>query len=156
MYFVVDGHLHFLHGKCPAFLHPGDWACEASLWTDWLHCGELSAQTECTIVLLDAVQFQDTASCHPLEKVLAHDYAKCFVDALNHVFHEDTELLTDLDDKRVDVHTFAGKINPVSGSLSRTVPRATNSLLDNIWENLHLHHSPSASGRSFMRTLCSS
>merc|ERR1712050_61659 len=38
-----------------------NWISEANLWTsDWMHCGTLRATTDCTLLAVDAKEFQHT------------------------------------------------------------------------------------------------
>lgn len=97
MLFFMRGELKYAQ-ECAALLDvgPGSWACEAVLWTNWVHRGVLQSQSECTVLELDALKFLDTmkhafnadSDMHPAK------YATHFVSELNDL---DAMDLSDLD-----------------------------------------------------------
>eukprot|EP00929_Paragymnodinium_shiwhaense_P004568 TRINITY_DN10561_c0_g1_i1.p1 TRINITY_DN10561_c0_g1~~TRINITY_DN10561_c0_g1_i1.p1 ORF type:complete len:1038 (+),score=143.59 TRINITY_DN10561_c0_g1_i1:144-3257(+) len=82
MYFVQDGHLSYRRGNCyPIMLHEGNWAAEHVLWTHWVHCGTLSAETESSVMMMDPTKFADILGPFPTRH--AQLYAGAFVMQLN-------------------------------------------------------------------------
>lgn len=99
MFFIISGTLQYLQRDAdPRFVKDGEWLCEAVLWTNWMHCGTLQAETNCTLLVLDKEQFCYTISPFPTHH--ARDYAGAFVEELNRT---DRDFLTDLRDNSVDV-----------------------------------------------------
>ena len=79
-------------------LGPGDWLCEAHLWTQWRHRGRLAASTPLTCLALDSNEFARIV--HVLAATVHTDvleYARSFVTALN--AHSDPELGSMPDDR---------------------------------------------------------
>jgi hypothetical protein len=62
-------------------LNAGTWVGEPVLWTSWTHQGQLRVKDDCTILVLDAEQFQKIVSPYPTPH--ANNYGEAFVDALN-------------------------------------------------------------------------
>lgn len=77
-------------------LGPGQWACESVLWTDWVYRGVLQATTDCQLLELDAIKFQDiTKNFFSADNDISPaKYAVWYVDELNDL---DIEDLSDLD-----------------------------------------------------------
>eukprot|EP00449_Zooxanthella_nutricula_P047908 CAMPEP_0198590862 /NCGR_PEP_ID=MMETSP1462-20131121/136157_1 /TAXON_ID=1333877 /ORGANISM="Brandtodinium nutriculum, Strain RCC3387" /LENGTH=244 /DNA_ID=CAMNT_0044322411 /DNA_START=18 /DNA_END=748 /DNA_ORIENTATION=- len=69
--FVTSGALEYCVGLGPddsphaatlvkrEHLYEGMWICEAVLWTEWHHVGDLVAVTECQVITIDAIKFSD-------------------------------------------------------------------------------------------------
>jgi len=109
MYFVVAGTLQFqlgelceevlaegsvpLSGSTEEYLNEGEWACEAPLWTTWLHLGDLQGYTEAQIISINAARFGEAIQVHKPVWICVRKYANKFVEALNKL--TETEL-TDL------------------------------------------------------------
>jgi len=93
MLFVVgSGMLRYQQrGEEPEFLSNGHWACEAVLWTHWMHCGVLAAESQCRLLALDAERFRKFVSPYPSRH--AGKYAAAFVEQLNRL---DRSELSDL------------------------------------------------------------
>ncbi|OLQ01854.1 Potassium channel KAT2 [Symbiodinium microadriaticum] len=143
MYFFTSGKLNYFQdiGNREEFygnfserrtVSAGDWACEASLWTAWHHRGTLQSRTQCSVLTLDAGQFQSLAtqfkekSAPPPKPSLSprpappqtlplpspgsdalpflHEYAKRFLKVLNVKAKEE---LTDLYDPEYDISIVA-------------------------------------------------
>jgi len=83
MFFVTRGRLEYIMDGVPdpVPIKPGEWVCEAVLWTAWMHAGTLRAVTDCTLVALNAERFQKIVSAFPTDH--ARKYAENFVAALN-------------------------------------------------------------------------
>lgn len=84
MFFVVKGVLVYTQdGVADATkLHPGDWACEIVLWSSIVqHMGNLHAETESSLMSLDAEKFQRIVRHFPTSH--ARNYASSFVAHLN-------------------------------------------------------------------------
>jgi len=103
MFFVVRGAFTYQQDRqAPARLKRGDWACEPTLWTRWIHCGTLRAVSDCTLMSLDAERFAEIASPFPSNH--ASTYAEAFVESLN---DSDGRVLTDLRTSEVEVGALA-------------------------------------------------
>jgi len=101
-YFCTYGKLRYspnstLHVE--ADMAPGEWACEAVLWTPWVHTGTLRASSECTFLLLNTQQFQSIARQFQTREFYPLMYAQEFVKCLNAT---DKEALTDLHMPEID------------------------------------------------------
>jgi len=84
LYFVNRGVMQYTAANSATLLvSEGSWLCEASLWTTWTHCGNLSALQDCRLYKLDTREFQaisiqfEHGDFHPVK------YADKFVEALN-------------------------------------------------------------------------
>jgi hypothetical protein len=105
MYFVVRGVLRYkswmladasrLHG---VLLNAQHWCCEAVLWTQWVHQGDMSADIECLLMALDAAKFRDIVCEHSMDRSFVTGYARAFLKALNNSAKGHTKI-TDLQDE---------------------------------------------------------
>lgn len=79
-------------------VYRGDWFCEPTLWTQWIHVGQLQAKLECEIIGLSATSFRELAILHPIALNLIRGYAVVFICLLNkkRELGELTDLLSDL------------------------------------------------------------
>eukprot|EP00929_Paragymnodinium_shiwhaense_P096938 TRINITY_DN58697_c0_g1_i1.p1 TRINITY_DN58697_c0_g1~~TRINITY_DN58697_c0_g1_i1.p1 ORF type:complete len:1205 (+),score=229.22 TRINITY_DN58697_c0_g1_i1:103-3717(+) len=100
MYFMISGKV----GYSSPFgqigeenLTIGHWACEATLWTQWVHIGNAVALKESTILSLEVEAFQDVIP--KAVSTFVSTYAKHFVEHLN----EYGTVLTDLRDDYFDI-----------------------------------------------------
>merc|ERR1711879_522021 len=59
------------------------WVCEAALWTNWIHRGQLTAITDCRLYALDCKKFQDIASSFEHHAFDPKKYAVEFVKDLS-------------------------------------------------------------------------
>lgn len=99
MYFFLTGHLRYLReGEKPQSVQAISWACEAVLWTPWVHCGSMQARTECILATLAVTEFQTIATQHRGKEFLPRMYADLFVEQLNAI---NMSLLTDLEPESV-------------------------------------------------------
>merc|ERR1712232_313587 len=58
MYVIVSGRLGYERpGANECIARPGDWMCEASLWTNWVSQGDLHVANECQLILVDNRRF---------------------------------------------------------------------------------------------------
>jgi len=57
----------------------GAWIAEASLWTQWIHVGDLTAMCFCKVVVLDAAAFCRTILKHHVIGALGQQYARTFL-----------------------------------------------------------------------------
>lgn len=73
-------------------LEEGSWCCEASLWTQWNHQGVMRAETNCSILCLDANQFCQITSAHGKIGPHAAIYADSYIKAINKNARERTDL----------------------------------------------------------------
>lgn len=91
MYFTLSGHLSYsMDGIAVARMMKGTWACEPVLWTSWIHLGSLQAQTESSLLNLEAKTFQSIVV--PFPSPHAYSYGVLFLKHCN----SGKGLLTDL------------------------------------------------------------
>jgi len=61
MYFAISGECRYVVGiggdDRPLTVWPGQWLCEAALWVEWEHRGQLNANSACQLSQLDAQEF---------------------------------------------------------------------------------------------------
>lgn len=76
-------------------LYKGCHLCEAALWVEWDHCGELKTITDSQMLALAAAQFQQVISSFPQVHASAVYYARCFLAALNSFGKNYTDILPD-------------------------------------------------------------
>jgi len=106
MYFIRVGRLVYSSGfgkgsqkkraRQKTVVEDGQWLCEGALWTSFTHRGKLKAETECTLLLVNAPQFGEALMAFEDTWRPAADYAKGFVDNLN--IQQDAKLdITDLE-----------------------------------------------------------
>eukprot|EP00747_Dinoflagellata_sp_TGD_P084766 gnl/TRDRNA2_/TRDRNA2_162643_c1_seq6.p1 gnl/TRDRNA2_/TRDRNA2_162643_c1~~gnl/TRDRNA2_/TRDRNA2_162643_c1_seq6.p1 ORF type:complete len:928 (-),score=151.34 gnl/TRDRNA2_/TRDRNA2_162643_c1_seq6:128-2911(-) len=109
MYFVTNGRLRYLQtgGQAPKDVTVNQWAGEGLLWTPWMHCGLLRAKTECSLIVLDALQFQTIAYQFQDADFSSRKFAILFVDALN---SSDKAKLTDLGDLEFSTQDIADTV----------------------------------------------
>jgi hypothetical protein len=92
MYWCMQGRLKYTQTLAPpAHMEPGNWACEAVLWTTWMHCGTLQACSECNLLGLNSRKVRNVWGNTPFSQV--RSYAQKFVKELNEC---DRQELTDL------------------------------------------------------------
>lgn len=140
MYFVLSGKMSFLHGLASTArgVNVGHWACEATLWTDWVHCGDMRAiDDSTTLLVLDAVVFQFVVASSENQWIPCFKYASRFV---NHLNSADETKLTDLCDADMDLESWVAEACPdaqlnqgsaVAGfkGLKRSKPKRLSNLL---------------------------
>lgn len=110
MYFLHAGKLRYDRtAEQSHTVQKGEWACEAVLWTQWMHYGMMRTKTECTLVVLKADEFAEICKQYMSQIQYARDYAKAFVQHLN---SSDEMTLTDLEDPEMDVIWLAERTHP--------------------------------------------
>lgn len=72
-------------GSC---LTTGEWICEASLWTSWVHLGDLQAVTDASVISIDTAIFGQGVSRDLSLWYVLHKYGQRFVEELNVVNRE--------------------------------------------------------------------
>ena len=106
MIFLLKGQLQYTWlarlagGEGPAaggepetfLLEDGDWCCEASLWTRWVHVGTLQAVTESEILALDAKRFIDVTKEYHLVAHACALYCDLFLESMNQATENDVPL----------------------------------------------------------------
>merc|ERR1712039_624790 len=89
MYIVCSGKLIYVNSDGESeYVIEGQWISEATLWTQWVHAGDLIATNDCRLFALDANEFQKIAS-HFENDEWTRGYATQFVKALNRVKEEE-------------------------------------------------------------------
>mmetsp|Transcript_153113 Transcript_153113/g.293223 ORF Transcript_153113/g.293223 Transcript_153113/m.293223 type:complete len:862 (-) Transcript_153113:33-2618(-) len=93
MYFVVSGGLQYttVNGEVNK-VAPGDCLSEASLWTPWMHRGDLEAFRECRLCTIDAKQFAKIVCQFEHAGFDPRDRAADFVRKLNTLDEDITDL----------------------------------------------------------------
>merc|ERR1712046_298801 len=85
MYFVVSGRLTYTQsvdaGEVPVV--SGEFFCEATLWTPWVHLGIMIAATDCQLVALNAASFREVVSHYPGQMAFPRNYGRAFVHGVN-------------------------------------------------------------------------
>lgn len=61
----------------------GQWLSEASLWTNWVHKGDLQVTSDSLFVTIDAAEFARIISTHQTVHTFAATYARKYVEELN-------------------------------------------------------------------------
>lgn len=84
VYFIKTGLLQYVHLSGEEMrVVPKMWVCEAALWTNWIHRGQLTAITDCRLFALDCKKFQDISSSFEHHAFDPKKYAIEFVKDLN-------------------------------------------------------------------------
>lgn len=127
MYFLLSGYLAYLvDGLQVARLNKEKWACEAVLWTSWIHTGTLQAtNSEASYLNVDASAFQLILSKYPSNH--AYRYGIRFVEEINKSQRYITDLagvditpcLNDAFFREDEGLTEAGSVSSQSASSSR-------------------------------------
>lgn len=71
------------HMKQVCFVKPGDWCCEGSLWTHWVHVGICQACEDSDLLTIDATEFATQTNKHVLMFESVSRYAHAFVALMN-------------------------------------------------------------------------
>ncbi|CAK0810169.1 unnamed protein product, partial [Prorocentrum cordatum] len=142
MYFVKDGRLAYVQNvdsMCLAneVVTAGQWFCEATLWTNWVHQGSMSARRACNLLSLDSEAFQRLLTPVQATDHSVRNYAAAFVAQLN----DPCRRLTDLTDQDMDLAQMAvdacppviikrvafdiRKLNPRSSDMHALKPNAS-------------------------------
>lgn len=122
--FVTKGKLDYTqHGATfadteTAHVEQGAWISEQVLWTQWVHCGDLRTTSECSMLNLSALKFQEIAKKTHVNNQPEHpvlNYAHNFVKQLNML---ERSQLSDLDTPDLPVWEITGKAFPRGSSAS--------------------------------------
>merc|ERR1712032_1545747 len=104
MCFVMSGRLTYSQGASEHLkVAYGQWICEASLWTTWVHIGTLQAHTECRLLGIDATRFVNIMTTFPT--LHANVYATNYVTQLRE--EEMMGTLTDVGEDNEEARTLA-------------------------------------------------
>lgn len=124
MYFLTRGMCQYRQSS-KSFadsVHIGEWACEAVLWTTWIHCGSMRAKDDSTLLAMDSVRFQTIASQFGAALGYVQRYSTAFV---KHLEGCEREALTDLEDVEMDVEWLASKTrlppDPAPGAMGKII-----------------------------------
>ncbi|CAE7253765.1 KCNH7 [Symbiodinium pilosum] len=90
-YFLTKGALSYVLGSEKHSVTKCRWLAEMSLWTPWLHLGELTASKDSEVLAIKVEQFHDSMRRSYDILHIAHQYAADYVEAMNHFV-----LVTDL------------------------------------------------------------
>lgn len=84
MFFVISGGLHYVAASADVFVvEERTWISEAVIWTTWMHRGQLTAQRECRLCIIEAPAFQQVVSKFEHPDFDPRYYAAAFVKDLN-------------------------------------------------------------------------
>jgi hypothetical protein len=99
MLFVTGGELAYFSQEMsrPHRVMPGDWACEAALWTEWIHHGQLLAKSSCGLVGLGAQEFQEVMFQSHTTGLELKTYAVGFLKLINANYRTRSDLGTSID-----------------------------------------------------------
>mmetsp|Transcript_13917 Transcript_13917/g.24332 ORF Transcript_13917/g.24332 Transcript_13917/m.24332 type:complete len:1043 (-) Transcript_13917:29-3157(-) len=100
MYFIVGGLMGYSWEDATFPVTERMWACEAVLWIDWVHLGNLQAYHAVTIQAVDADIFRQVLTKGQREAVIAANYAQRFVTYLNQNWDAVLDVNMDLDHER--------------------------------------------------------
>jgi len=92
--------------KLSTTMFPGHWASEGVLWTNWLYCGELRADTETVLLLLNAAKFIEVSLAQQHGNFNPSSYGSTFVRALNEGRIHCSDACTDIDTDYLMFKTF--------------------------------------------------
>jgi hypothetical protein len=98
MYIVVYGELIYDCHGIETEVNVGTSISEATLWTQWMHRGVLTATSDCRLCLLDSKEFQNIAGNFHHMDFNPRTYANGFVNALNAMDIQDVSDLTFFED----------------------------------------------------------
>eukprot|EP00927_Polykrikos_kofoidii_P015056 TRINITY_DN16687_c0_g1_i1.p1 TRINITY_DN16687_c0_g1~~TRINITY_DN16687_c0_g1_i1.p1 ORF type:complete len:877 (-),score=125.33 TRINITY_DN16687_c0_g1_i1:15-2645(-) len=95
MYIVAAGMLDYedMDGDITPLMR-GDWASEASLWTDWMHRGTLTARTDAKVAMIDTSLFGQAVINFRSGSLDPTAYAKEFIRWLNEEAEDATDIST--------------------------------------------------------------
>merc|ERR1712032_541875 len=107
MYFIVSGTATYWHYSAAAqavrvvkipgdgetsspftrsiSVHQGQWLCEASVWLQWLHRGDLSSTNSVSLLVLCTESFAAVAAQHPALWMALSSHARRFVESFDSV-----------------------------------------------------------------------
>jgi len=113
MFFVTDGSLAYAQildseRFAKEMVTSGQWFCEATLWTSWVHQGSMSAQRASNLLALDSETFQRLLKTVQASDQSARSYGAAFVAQLN----APDRRLTDLTDQGMDLAQMAENACP--------------------------------------------
>jgi len=94
MYMVRSGRFCYTCEKAQNVLvNKGDWACEAALWTQWFHRGDMMALEDSVLLKVSAVELQECLNSMHMRRHEPRRYAERFVNQLNDIgFDEVTDI----------------------------------------------------------------
>lgn len=104
----------------------GEWVSEAALWVPWTHVGDITAETVCQLIAIDAKVFGEGVSCNAHVGPVVYKYARRFIDKLNEVSQEElSDLLerTFQAEETYGVSKFASFLPTSSSSVGRSPSR---------------------------------
>jgi len=128
MYFLRGGKLIYIRALCPQVtVTSGQWAGESSLWTFWSYRGALKATTECTLLCLDAEEFQSIAHQFKTFEFYPGQYAIEYVAGLNAL---EKCNMTDIPDGSLDIDGMVNNVFPDENEGSESTRSSTGGLLD--------------------------
>jgi CRP-like cAMP-binding protein len=137
MYFIRSGTMRYLQENSMdrPIVHSGEWVCEASLWTPWVHFGTLRAKTDCNVLALDGVVFSQIAQRTRTTRSFPRKYAEAFVGKMNSL---DPSEQTDLGNPGFDLFELVltcDVVSPTSRSTSKRESRRV-SVMSTVGEGL--------------------
>lgn len=134
--FVTKGTLDYTQHGASSFIDTethtvevGSWISEHVLWTQWVHCGDLRTTSECTLLALSTLKFQEIAKRAQINNQPEHpvlNYARNFVKVLNKLERSE---LSDLDMPELPVWEITGKAFPRGSSASTYSSESDDALM---------------------------
>jgi len=134
MFFVTNGKLLYIrqHAARATLIIPRMWACEMSLWVDWVHQGSIRAGTNSLLMTLDAKKFQAVATEFQQPGFFPAMYANVVHDILQTHTGIDDVNYGEVDLGRVTARIFPTHLSrqPGQGSLTNLLRSMSGSSLD--------------------------
>lgn len=72
------GFLFHVYSTKTFTIHDKAWLCEGALWSKWIHVGDLTAVTHCSLLSLDAVRLAEVMNTEVSIRTLTSSYARNF------------------------------------------------------------------------------
>jgi hypothetical protein len=135
MFYVASGRMIYNRmRKADVRIGQEDWMCEMSLWVTWLHRGECTATTECTLIATDAKEFREVIMDNIVVAQTIAEYADVYAEWLNTIKPDD---LTDVSEHRSVSMKTKQLLDKVSKTMShRGKPAKKEKERTSLWRQL--------------------
>merc|ERR1712083_1151126 len=87
------------------------WICEGVLWTEWYHCGDLYAKSDCTFISINPDRFGHVMRGNEWMDNMAKTYAVNYVEHLNNIDVDELSDIGGVDQPQFDWQTSDGFIS---------------------------------------------
>jgi len=153
MFIVCSGSFHYTRENYqPDTVHEGQWISEGSLWTVWIHRGDLRAFHDSRLVVLDAMLFQEIVTYFDHKDFNPKTYVKLYIDYLNSaevrkIQITDLPLGDDMEHRMVQRY-FEGQRRSTLGLLTENKSRTSIANFGNWAKQTFLTKNATAASRS--------